>query len=85
MSKARNTVVNKLKNRNATIKSLKEELTKGGVSNKERQNLKEQIRLLEAGAVKSGHELETRNAIIANLRNQLTKGVFKRGETKPRS
>ena len=80
MSKARNAVVNKLKNRNATIKSLKEELTKGGVSNKERQNLKEQIRLLEAGAVKSGHELETRNATIAKLREELTKGGLSKEE-----
>ena len=74
MSKARNVIENKLKKRNAAIKSLEKRLANGGISNRERQNLKGEITNLKGAAMKSEQELKSRNATIKSLKEELAKG-----------
>ena len=63
-----------LETRNATIAKLRNQLTKGGLSKEERQNLERQIRELTNAAATFNKNVKERNATIAKLRNQLNRG-----------
>ena len=64
-----------VKERNAKIKSLENQLANGGISNKERQNLKGEIANLKGAALVSEEELETLRKKQTEFKKQLNQSA----------